>query len=203
MWFSRYNCFSTFIRVFLQETKFLIMKYMNQERLYLENHRTLVLMACYIAWGVYSEKTHKSTVQSLMEQPTQFSATLFSAQGSYGDKYQAYSTRVLQLSNSTDILPRVATGSGIRKYIILADYWTFWTVTLSTIDAWAPFYSCRIWLTPPSFLWHNQVSAWLSLHVQGSDYCWCLSIDSFLYRRLYNKQYGLGALFLGIWEEGL
>ena len=45
-----------------------------------------------------------------MEQPTQFSATPLSTQGSYGDEDQAWSSRVLQLSNSAEILPRVASG---------------------------------------------------------------------------------------------
>ena len=35
----------------------------------------LVLFAYCIAGGVHNKKIHKSTVQSLMEQPTQFSAT--------------------------------------------------------------------------------------------------------------------------------
>ena len=68
----------------------------------------LVLLAYCIAGGVHGEKIRKSTVRSLMEQPTQFSATPLSAQGSYGDEYQACSSRVLQLSNSAKILPRVA-----------------------------------------------------------------------------------------------
>ena len=50
------------------------------------------------------------TVRSLMERPTQFSAKPLSAQGNYGDKYQACSSRVLHLSNSVEILPKVASG---------------------------------------------------------------------------------------------
>ena len=68
----------------------------------------LVLFAYCITGSVHGEKIHKSTVQSLMEQPTQFLATPLSAQGSYGDEYQACSSRVLQLANSAEILPRVA-----------------------------------------------------------------------------------------------
>ena len=68
----------------------------------------LVLFAYCIAGGVHGEKIRKSTVRSLMEQPTQFSATPLSAQGSYGDEYQACSSRVLQLANSAEILPIVA-----------------------------------------------------------------------------------------------
>ena len=68
----------------------------------------LVLFAYCIAGGVHGEKIRKSTVRSLMEQPTQFSATPLSAQGSYGDEYQACSSRVLQLANSAETLPRVA-----------------------------------------------------------------------------------------------
>ena len=33
-------------------------------------------------------------------------------------------------------------------------------------DAQASFFSRRIRWTPPSFLWHNRVSAWLSLCVR-------------------------------------
>ena len=55
----------------------------------------LILLAYCIAGGVHAEKVGKSTVQSLMKQPTQFSATPLSAQGSYGDEYQARSSRVL------------------------------------------------------------------------------------------------------------
>ena len=43
-----------------------------------------------------------------MQQLTKFSSTPLSAQGSYGDEYPAYSSRVLQLSNSAETLPRVA-----------------------------------------------------------------------------------------------
>ena len=68
----------------------------------------LVLLAYCIAGGVHAEKVRKSAVRSLMKQPTQFSATPLSAQGSYGDEYQARSSRVLWLSNSAAILPRVA-----------------------------------------------------------------------------------------------
>ena len=66
------------------------------------------LLAYYVAWGVHGEKLRKSTVRSLMQQPTEFTSTTHSAQGSYGDKYQACSSRVLQLFNSAETLPRVA-----------------------------------------------------------------------------------------------
>ena len=68
----------------------------------------LVLFAYCIAGGVHGEKMHESTVRTLMEQPTQFSATPLKPQGNYGDKYQACSSRVLQPSNSAEILLRVA-----------------------------------------------------------------------------------------------
>ena len=68
----------------------------------------LVLFAYCIAGGVHGKKIRKSTVRSLMQQPTQFSATPLSAQGSYGDECQASSSRVLQLSKSAEILLRVA-----------------------------------------------------------------------------------------------
>ena len=68
----------------------------------------LVLFAYCVAGSVHGEKIRKSTVRSLMQQPTQFSSTPLSAQGSYGDEYQACSSGVLQLSNSVETLPRVA-----------------------------------------------------------------------------------------------
>ena len=68
----------------------------------------LVLFAYCIAGGVHAEKIRKSTVRSLMQQPTTFSATPLSTQGSYGDECQACSSRVLQLSNSVEIFSRVA-----------------------------------------------------------------------------------------------
>ena len=68
----------------------------------------LVLFAYCIAGSVHGEKIRKSTVRSLMQQPTQFSATPLSAQGSYGDECQASSSRVLQLSNSVEIFSKVA-----------------------------------------------------------------------------------------------
>ena len=71
----------------------------------------LVLLAYCVAWGVHGEKIRKSTVRSLMKQPTQFSGTPPSAQDSYGDKYQAYSSRVLQLPNGAEILLIVASES--------------------------------------------------------------------------------------------
>ena len=46
--------------------------------------------------------------KTLIEKPTQFSAKPLSPQGNYGDKYQACSSRVLHLSNSAEILPKVA-----------------------------------------------------------------------------------------------
>ena len=66
-----------------------------------------VLLAYYVVWGVHGQKIRKSTVRSLMQQPTEFSSTPLSAQDSYGDKYQAYSSRVLQLSNNAELLPTV------------------------------------------------------------------------------------------------
>ena len=75
----------------------------------------LVLFAYCIAGGVHGEKIRKSTVRSLMQQPTIFSATPLSAQGSYGDECQACSSRVLQLSNSVENLDvNFAQSSGIQ-----------------------------------------------------------------------------------------
>ena len=116
-----------------------------------------------------------------MEQPTQFSVTPLSAQGSYGDEYQACSSRVLQLSwNVAESCFGRGAGSGVR---ILSDYQMFRNFALTVlaqvgIDDWAPFFSRRIQWTPPSFQWHNPVSAWLSLRVRASDYRWCPNIVS-------------------------
>ena len=68
----------------------------------------LVLFANCIAGGVHGETLRKSTVRSLMQQPTIFSATPLSAQGSYVDECQACSSRVLQHSNSVEIFSRVS-----------------------------------------------------------------------------------------------
>ena len=85
----------------------------------------LVLFAYCIAGGVYSEKICKSTVRLLMKQPTQFSATPLSVQGSYGDEYQVCSSRVLQLSNSAEILPRVASE---REQEAVSENTLFWPI---------------------------------------------------------------------------
>ena len=78
-----------------------------EKQLYLENHTThedetftitvgkdlwipMILGYC-IAGDVHGKKIRKSTIRSLMEQPTPFSATPLSAQGSYGDEYQVCS----------------------------------------------------------------------------------------------------------------
>ena len=75
-------------------------------RVYSSYKLLLVLFTHCVAGGVHGEKICKSTVRLLMEQPTQFSATPLSVQVSYGDEYQV--CRVLLLSNSAEILPRVA-----------------------------------------------------------------------------------------------
>ena len=78
-------------------------------------------------------------------------------------------------------------GSGVQKYIILADYRMFWTVTLIARSASGDWRSSSIFPLPdtvdsaPSFPWHNWVSAWLNLHVRASDYHWCPIIDCLLY----------------------
>ena len=79
------------------------------------------------------------------------------------------------------------TGSAIRKYIILADYRMSRTVTLiapsASRDCRSSFIFFSRWIrwTPPSFPWHNRVSAWLSLRVRASDYRWWPSMDGLLY----------------------
>ena len=62
----------------------------------------LVLFGYCITGAVQGEKGRKSIVRSLMEQPTQFSATRLSAQGSYGDKYQACSSRILRVASERE-----------------------------------------------------------------------------------------------------
>ena len=56
----------------------------------------------------------------------------------------------------------------------------------AVIDDRAPFFSCWIRWTPPSFQWHNPVSSWLSLRVRASNYHWCPNIDRFLYWSMCN-----------------
>ena len=70
----------------------------------------LVLFAYCIAEGVHAEKIRRSTVRSFMEQPMHsiFGNTPQRPKQLYRDEYQASSSRVLQLSNSAEILPRVA-----------------------------------------------------------------------------------------------
>ena len=152
----------------------------------------LVLFAYYIAEGVYGEKIRESTVRSLMQQPTIFSATPLSAQGSNGDECQACSSRVLQLSNSVEIFSRVASereqeatseNKIFHPIIVWSEMLRSSPLAQEGIDDRAPFFSRWIRWTPPSFQWHNPVSAWLSLRVRASDYCWCPNIDCFLYIR--------------------
>ena len=115
----------------------------------------LVLFAYCIAGGVQGEIIRKSTVRSLMEQPTQFLATPFSVQGSYGDEYQACSSRVLQLSNSAEIWPRVA--SEREQEAASENTILFRKSPLAQvgIDDRAPFFSRQIRWTAPSFQWHQ------------------------------------------------
>ena len=149
----------------------------------------LVLFAYCIAGGFHVEKTCKSNVRSLMKQLTQFSATPLRAQGSYGDEYQACSSRILQLSNSAEILPIVASereqeaaseNKIFHPIIVWSEMLRSSPLAQAGIDDRAPFFSRWIRWTPPSFQWHNPVSAWLSLRVRASDYCWCPNIDYFL-----------------------
>ena len=150
----------------------------------------LVLFAYCMAGSVHGEKIRKSTVRSLMQQPTVFSATPLSAQGSYGNECQACSSRVLQLSNSVEIFARVASE---REQEATSENKIFYPIIVRSemlrssplaqegIDDKAPFFSLLIRWTPPSFQWHNPVSAWFNLRVRASDYCWCPNIDCFLY----------------------
>ena len=124
-----------------------------------------------------------------MQQPTQFSATPLSAQGRYRDECQACSSRVLQLSNSVEIFSRVASereqeatseNKIFHPIIVWSEMLRSSPLAQAGIDDRAPFFSRLIRWTPPSFQWHNPVSAWLSLRVRASDYCWCPNIDCFL-----------------------
>ena len=148
----------------------------------------LVLLAYCVAWGVHGEKICESTVQSLMKQPTQFSATPSAPKAATVTNIRcaaAGSCSFPTVQNSCQELLQKGNRKRRPKCIILADYRIFRTVTPTPlaqvgIDARAPFFSRRIRWTPPSFPWHNRVSAWLSLRVRASNYYWCPSIDSFL-----------------------
>ena len=85
--------------------------------------------------------------------------------------------------------------SGVWKHNILSDYRMapkFYVnrpmspLAQARIDDRVPFFGRRIRWTPPSVRSQvrrgtriNSVSAWLSLCVRTSDYCWCPNIDSF------------------------
>ena len=102
-----------------------------EKQLYLENHAThegetctvtlwismiLVLFAYCIAGVSTVEKIRKSTVRSIMEQPTQFPATPLSAQGSYGDEYRVQQQGLVafqQCWNLVESCFRKGSGSGV------------------------------------------------------------------------------------------
>ena len=64
----------------------------------------VVLLAHCIVSGVRAEKIRESIVQSLMEQPTQFSPTPFSAQGATGTNIRRAAAGSC---SSPEMLPRV------------------------------------------------------------------------------------------------
>ena len=139
-----------------------------------------------------------------------FSATPLSAQGSYGDECQACSSRVLQLSNSVEIFSRVASereqeatseNKIFHPIIVWSEMLRSSPLAQAGIDDRAPFSSRLIWWTLPSFQWHNPVSAWLSLRVRASDYCWCPNIDCFLYMRYCCSGFLVHLEALVVWHE--
>ena len=94
-------------------------------------------------------------------------------------EYQACSSKVLQLSNSAKILPRVAsereqeaasTNTIFYPIINCSEILRQSPLAQAGIDDRVPFFSRWIWWTPPSIQWHNPVSAWLSLRIRASDY---------------------------------
>ena len=99
-----------------------------------------------------------------------------------------YDRRVLQLSNGVEIFSRVASereqettseNKIFHPIIVWSEMLRSSPLAQAGIDDRALFFSPLIRWTPPSFQWHNPVSAWLSLRVRASDYCWCPNIDCF------------------------
>ena len=167
---------------------------MNQEQLYLENHTTYkdetctvtLVKTCRFQWYQYCWPIHcpiidGATYSIFGSSPQRPRQLRWRRSGVKQQGLAAFQ----QCRNLAESCFREGTGSGVRKYIFFADYQNFRTVTLiplalAGIDARAPFFSRRIRWTPPSFPWHNRVSAWLSLRVRASDYGWCPNIDRFL-----------------------
>ena len=84
-----------------------------------------------------------------MEQPTQFSAKPLSPQGNYGDKYQVCRSRILHLSNSAEILPKVASEKEQEAASVnTADYQMFQTVKLIAFSASGDWRSSSIFQSP-------------------------------------------------------
>ena len=130
----------------------------------MDSNDTSIVCLLY-SWGVLRRKINKSTVRLLMQQPTIFSATPLSAQGSYGDECQACSSRDLQLSNSVEIFLRVASereqeatseNKIFHPIIVWSEMLRSSPLAQAGIDDRAPFFSRWIRWTPPSFQWHNQ-----------------------------------------------
>ena len=125
------------------------------------------------SWGCpRRKKICKFTVRSLMEQPTQFSAIPLSAQGSYGDEYQAFNSRVLQLSTVLKSC-RELFQKGSRKWHPKTQYF----IQLSNgpkfyvnLPSRKRGLTIELHLLPdmvdsPSFQWHNPVSVSVYKHL--------------------------------------
>ena len=116
--------------------------------------------------------------------PLKCSTTPLSIQGSYGNEYQACSSRVLQLPNSAEILLGVASKRNRKWCISLADYRTAALITPS--GNWHLSFILQL---------HKWVSTWISHCVRVSNYHWCLSIDS----SLYSTQSNFGKMTQDVW----
>ena len=73
------------------------------------------MLAYCVAWGIDGEKICKSTVQSLMEQPTQFSATPSQLEWQISGVQQQDLATFQQCRNLAKNFFRKGTGSGIRN----------------------------------------------------------------------------------------
>ena len=121
----------------------------------------LVLLAYYIAWGVHGEKIRKSTVQSLREQPTQFSATPLMQRPRQlrwrisGVQQQGLAA-FQQCRNLAESCFKKKTESGVRKHR---------TVTLIAPSASGDWRSSSIFQSPDTvdsaFLWPFRITEYL------------------------------------------
>ena len=138
----------------------------------------------YVAWFLsYScsscfsgglHVVHRNTVLPLSEMHESRTIVLreltpLSAQGSFGNKYQACRAGSChsQCKNLAESCFIEGTGNDIWKNMIciwlsnISDYCIKLNLAQTRIDAQAPFLTCQIQWTQPLFLWYNRLSAWL------------------------------------------